>query len=132
MILYYSSADAQGTAPVEQQSELQPMQGAGQTGTANMGSANMDEAAMAQALDVWLAETPDNEILLSVYNEYIDGASYADNMKSSAKSAMMRPHPSAFIPTALRIRTRFPPALSAIMTALTRLARLPIPTMWPY
>lgn len=85
MILYYSSADAQGTAPVEQQSELQPMQGAGQTGTANMGSANMDEAAMAQALDVWLAETPDNEILLSVYNEYIDGASYADNMKKFGK-----------------------------------------------
>lgn len=85
MILYYSSADAQGTAPVEQQSGLQPMQGAGQTGTANMGGANMDEAAMAQALDVWLAETPDNEILLSVYNEYIDGASYADNMKKFGK-----------------------------------------------
>lgn len=85
MILYYSSADAQGTAPAEQQSELRPMQGAGQISTANMDSANMDEAAMAQALDVWLAETPDNEILLSVYNEYIDGASYADNMKKFGK-----------------------------------------------
>ena len=85
MILYYSSADAQGTAPAERQSELRPMQEAGQTGTANMGGANMDEAAMAQALDVWLAETPDNEILLSVYNEYIDGASYADNMKKFGK-----------------------------------------------
>lgn len=47
--------------------------------------ANMDETVMAEAMDRWLKETPDNEILLSVYDEYIGGYSYADNMKCFGK-----------------------------------------------
>lgn len=49
---------------------------------AGMGGMAMDEAAMAAAMDRWLAETPDAELLLMVYDEYIDGASYTGNMEA--------------------------------------------------
>ncbi len=45
----------------------------------------MDEISMAAALDMWLGNDPDQEILLKVYDEYIAGASYADNMTSFGK-----------------------------------------------
>ena len=39
-----------------------------------------DETAMARALDLWLENSPDQEILLSAYRIYVEGASYAENM----------------------------------------------------
>lgn len=45
----------------------------------------MDENSMAMALDYWLENTPDEEALLSVYDEYIAGATYEDNMKDFGK-----------------------------------------------
>lgn len=39
-----------------------------------------DENAMAAALDLWLDKEPQEEILLKVYEEYIAGATYEDNM----------------------------------------------------
>lgn len=39
-----------------------------------------DETAMAGALDLWLENSPDQEILLSAYRIYVEGASYAENM----------------------------------------------------
>ncbi len=79
MILYYNSQNAGA-------SEGTPQQNAG-SAPAGMapGSGQADEAAMAALLDRWLAETPDEELLLSVYEEYIDGASFQDNMKSFGK-----------------------------------------------
>ena len=40
---------------------------------------------MAAALDAWLENTPDQEILVSLYDEYIGGASYEDNMQAFGK-----------------------------------------------
>ena len=40
---------------------------------------------MAAALDRWLVNDPDREILLKVYDEYIAGSTYEDNMKAFGK-----------------------------------------------
>lgn len=50
-----------------------------------MGGTTDYDAMMASMLDSWLEDDPDKDILLSVYDEYIDGASYADNLKSFGK-----------------------------------------------
>ena len=80
MIQYYISQNAEEGNASEAEAQ-QAAQGAGQMGT----GMNMDETAMAEAMDTWLAETPDDEILLSIYDEYIDGASYEDNMEAFGK-----------------------------------------------
>lgn len=58
--------------------------GAGQNGMA-VGSIAMDETTMAVALDRWLAGEPNKEVLLKVYDEYIAGSTYEDNMKAFGK-----------------------------------------------
>lgn len=45
----------------------------------------MDETAMAGALDMWLANSPDKEALLKIYDEYIAGATYSENLKAFGK-----------------------------------------------
>ncbi len=54
-------------------------------GMAQMGGMQTDESTMAAALDAWLENSPDEEILLSLYDEYIRGASYEDNMEAFGK-----------------------------------------------
>ena len=78
MVMYVSSQNATG-----QQSNQTPAGGS----TAGMapGGGQMDETAMAAALDAWLAGEPDTDLLLSVYDEYIDGSSYEENMKNFGK-----------------------------------------------
>lgn len=49
------------------------------------GTMAMDETSMAAALDQWLAGDPDQEILLKVYEEYLSGSSYEDNLKAFGK-----------------------------------------------
>ncbi len=56
----------------------------GGTGSFSGGGA-MDESMMASLLDRWLEERPDSEILLSVYDQYVAGATYEDNMASFGK-----------------------------------------------
>ena len=51
----------------------------------------MDESSMALALEQWLAYNPDNEILLRIYDEYIAGASFEDNMKDFGKVSYEAP-----------------------------------------
>lgn len=41
-----------------------------------------DEASMAAALDMWLSGAPSEEILIKVYDEYIAGSTYDDNMSA--------------------------------------------------
>ena len=77
MILYYNAQEADG-AETEQQAQTAQ---ASQAGAA----AQMDESQMAAALDAWLENTPDQEILVSLYDEYIGGASYEDNMQAFGK-----------------------------------------------
>lgn len=50
-----------------------------------MSSASDYDAMMAGMMDNWLENTPDDEILLAVYDEYIDGASYDENLKNFGK-----------------------------------------------
>lgn len=57
-------------------------------GNAAMGMAGAmptDETSMAAALDQWLAGDPDRDILLIVYEEYIAGSTYEDNLKAFGK-----------------------------------------------
>lgn len=51
----------------------------------------MDESAMAAALDQWLAGEPSPEILLKVYDEYVAGSSYEDNMAAFGKVSYSAP-----------------------------------------
>lgn len=37
---------------------------------------------MADALDRWLEEAPDETVLLSIYDEYVGGSSLEDNLKT--------------------------------------------------
>lgn len=56
----------------------------GQTSVVAGGMA-ADETTMAMALDQWLANDPDPEILIKVYDEYISGSTYEENMKAFGK-----------------------------------------------
>lgn len=55
--------------------------------SSNTSGANvaLDEASMARMLDMWLNHDPNEEILLKVYDEYIAGSSYQDNMNAFGK-----------------------------------------------
>lgn len=71
MMMYYASNNASegGSSP-----------------SAGMASANtMDESTMAAGLDMWLANNPSQEALLKVYDEYIAGSTYEDNMSAFGK-----------------------------------------------
>ena len=51
-----------------------------------------DEASMAAALDMWLNGTPNEEILIKVYDEYIAGSTYDDNMSAFGKVSYDTPY----------------------------------------
>lgn len=55
------------------------------SGTTGYGNVPSDEAAMAQALDMWLANDPSSELLLMVYDEYIAGSTYEENLEAFGK-----------------------------------------------
>lgn len=76
MIMYMSASKEQENA----QTSAQPQQGK----MPSMGKP-MDENTLAAALDRWLTQTPDNDLLLSIYDQYIGDSTYADNMKNFGK-----------------------------------------------
>lgn len=80
MMMYYSSQNTKTSANSEQSVST----GVGQAGN-NAESMNMDENAMATAMDQWLKNDPDEEILISFYDEYISGSTYEENMKNFGK-----------------------------------------------
>lgn len=82
MILYYSAENSKQTDG-EEQSEQLPQRG--QMGAGVAGGMSMDETTLATAMDKWIEETPDDEILLSIYDGYIDGSTYEANMKNFGK-----------------------------------------------
>ena len=78
MIQYYIAQNSENTDNPEETMDTQ--------GTNQMDAGrSMDETVMAEAMDRWLQETPDSEILLSIYDEYINGASYTNNMEQFGK-----------------------------------------------
>ena len=40
----------------------------------------MDESALAGLMDQWLEETPDEDVLISLYDSFVEGESYEENM----------------------------------------------------
>ena len=64
-----------------------------QNGNSAAGAQGMaaDENSMAKALDMWLANDPNQEVLLKVYDEYIAGATYEDNMTAFGKVSYNAP-----------------------------------------
>ena len=56
------------------------------------GPAVTDEATMAAALDMWLGGNPSEEILIRVYDEYIAGATYEDNLSAFGKVSYDAPY----------------------------------------
>lgn len=53
--------------------------------TAALGNASMDESSMAKMLDMWLNNNPSEEVLLKIYDEYIAGSTYEENMTAFGK-----------------------------------------------
>ena len=56
-----------------------------ESGTAGTPGMAMDKNTMAAMLDRWLQNEPSDELLLNVYDEYIAGSSYGDNMAAFGK-----------------------------------------------
>lgn len=53
--------------------------------TAMMGTQGDFNTMMSEAMDAWLDNEADTDVMLKVYDEYIDGASYEDNLKLFGK-----------------------------------------------
>ena len=87
MVMYLSAQGGEPQPSGETQQSAMP-KGQLPPGAASM---PMDEAAQAAAMDRWLAGTPDQDILLMVYDEYIAGGSYADNMAAFGKVSLDAP-----------------------------------------
>ena len=80
LILYSGAASAPKapeTAPGLPEGGFDPAGG--------MAAMPVGESAMAAALDRWLEETPDQEILLMLYQQYFGDVSYDANMKAFGK-----------------------------------------------
>ena len=73
LMMYYSSTNSETSNTEASQGKM----AAGDMAT--------DETAMATALERWLASDPDQEVLLKVYDEYIVGSTYEDNLKAFGK-----------------------------------------------
>ena len=73
LMMYYASSNSEASNTGANQNRMAA------------GNMAMDETTMAAALDRWLVNNPDQEILLKVYDEYIAGSTYEDNMKSFGK-----------------------------------------------
>lgn len=56
------------------------------------GGAITDETSMAAALDMWLATNSSEEILIKVYDEYIAGSTYEDNLQAFGKVSYDAPY----------------------------------------
>lgn len=77
MIQYYQMQGSQGDSSKGSSQSFRD--------STQMDVAATDEVSQAAAMDKWLSETPDDKILLDIYEEYIEGASYEDNMEAFGK-----------------------------------------------
>lgn len=51
-----------------------------------------DEQSMAAALDTWLATNPDQAVLVKIYDEYLAGSSYEENLQAFGKVSYDAPY----------------------------------------
>ena len=90
LMLYY--AQQEGDAQAASGGQAQAAAGAAGAGAAGMASAGqLDETAMAGLLDQWLANDPEEEVLLQVYDQYLDGATYQGNLSDFGKVSLDAP-----------------------------------------
>lgn len=82
LMMYYSQSEGQGQATASSAGDGANIEAGAGSG---MSAVPTDETSMAAALDAWLAGEADQEILLKVYEEYIAGSSYEDNLKTFGK-----------------------------------------------
>lgn len=73
LMMYYASSNSETSNSEAAQSGM------------TAGNMVMDETAMAAALDGWIAGDTDQEVLLKVYDEYIAGSTYEENLKAFGK-----------------------------------------------
>lgn len=59
--------------------------------TGMSGAPALDEVSMAAALDAWLAADPSEQMLVKIYDEYIAGATYEENMAAFGRVDYDRP-----------------------------------------
>lgn len=101
MVLYTQSQKEQEEGSVPSQAEPAEQPSAGsmgqppaeqmQGGMSGAGMMAADETAMAAALDQWLSGNPDEEFLLNVYDQYIGGATFENNLKAFGKVSYAAP-----------------------------------------
>ena len=87
LMLYY--AQQEGSAQAASGGQAQAAAGA--AGIAGMAAGQPDETAMARLLDQWLANDPEEEVLLQVYDQYLDGATYQGNLSDFGKVSLDAP-----------------------------------------
>lgn len=87
MIMYYQSSSGEDSGSVS--SAVYPGQ-AGEFSGMDPGAA-ADESMMASALLKWLDYTPDTEILLTIYDQYVSGSTYEENMQNFGKVSLDAP-----------------------------------------
>ena len=90
LMLYY--AQQEGSAQAASEGQAEAAAGAAGASAAGMASAGqLDETAMAGLLDQWLANDPEEEVLLQVYDQYLDGATYQGNLSDFGKVSLDAP-----------------------------------------
>lgn len=83
-----TQATGTGTQAAGTGAQAKGMQAQGASGKS---AKPMDETALAAAMDKWLEKTPDNTVLLSVYNQYVSGSTYDNNMTNFGKVSYDKP-----------------------------------------
>lgn len=83
-MMYYSQSEGEEQAQVPS-ADMSADAGVDAGAGSGMGAMLTDESSMAAALDNWLAGDPDQEVLMKVYEEYIAGSTYEDNLKTFGK-----------------------------------------------
>ena len=87
LMLYYAQQEGSAQAA----SGGQAAAGAAGASAAGMAAGQPDETAMAGLLDQWLANDPEEEVLLQVYDQYLDGATYQGNLSDFGKVSLDAP-----------------------------------------
>ncbi len=78
LVMYYSSQNEEETEETTEESQQQmPAQ------TAQ--APEMDDETMAMMLDTWVAETPDEQVLLQIHKDFLGESSYEENLNKFGK-----------------------------------------------
>lgn len=88
---YASSGDALEISKNAADSRSSYSSSANITAASSQSGGNMDESSLADALDKWINDTPDNNTLITIYDTYLGDSSYKDNIKEFGKVSLDAP-----------------------------------------